>query len=74
MPDKLLFDFLVPLATREGAWVIEPAAYHNSDYIHNLLSGLRTAPARIASPPGQNRYRFAERGEHGRWIFVWVPE
>lgn len=68
-------DFVASVLVREGCWVIEPTNIHNDSYIHNMLSKLRTIPARIWSPPGQSRYRFAERGqEGGTWFMVWMPE
>lgn len=75
MADQVLFDFLTQLARKEGAYVVEPvAAYSESDsYLQSLLGRLRNLPARITSPDPKRPYRFAERGERGRWLFVWVP-
>lgn len=75
MTDPVIFRFMTELATKEGAWVIEPTneALHRDNFLANLLSRLRNVPARISCPPGQRRDRFAERGERGRWLFVWIP-
>lgn len=76
MVDQTLFDFLVPLARREGAWVIEPTndALHRDSFLVSLLGRLRLLPARISAPDPARRYRFAERGEAGKWIFIWIPD
>lgn len=65
-----LFNFLVPLSVKEGAWVIQPW----EAVMHDMVQELRRHPATIAYPPDQPRYRFAERGARGQWILVWVPE
>jgi hypothetical protein len=68
-------DFLASvLARNEGAWIIEPARYHNDSYLDNFLHRLRTIPVRIRHPPGTPQYRFAERGARGRWFFVWIED
>jgi hypothetical protein len=76
MVDHDLFNFLVPLARREGAWVIEPRSrdFDSDSYLRNLLGRLRLLPARISSPDPKRPYRFAERGEHGKIIIIWVPD
>lgn len=76
MPDKVIFNFMRTLAVKEGAWVIEPRREnldHNS-YLRNLLEKLRTIPARIDGPDPKRPYRFAERGESGQWMMIWVPD
>jgi len=76
MPDDQLFTWLAQLARTEGAWVVEPRAdaLARDGYLRNLLGRLRELPARISSPSGESRYKFAERGsEDGRWLFIWIP-
>lgn len=76
MADQTLFTFLTQLARKEGAWVIEPVApYLESDsYLRSLFERLRHVPARVTTPEADRPYRFAERGERGRWLLVWIPE
>lgn len=76
MADKVMFDFLARLIVKEGGWVIEPvrAAMDGDSYLRDLLGRLRTIPARIQGPDPKRRYRFAERGEHGTWYLVWIPD
>jgi hypothetical protein len=79
MPDKVLFDFMVPLMRREGAWTIEPLAgtYGHAEFQHLMepvVELLRRVPARISAPAGASPYGFAERGVKGRWMLVFVPD
>lgn len=68
--DPRIFEFLVPLAVREGAWVVIPKRPELSRELTELL---RQEPCRIEHPPG-NPYRFAERGAYGHWVLLWVPD
>ena len=74
MPDQELFNFLIPLAVKEGAWVIEPNRYHIDGALGDFLRSLRRVPSSVSAPGGERRDRFAERGETGRWLFIWVPD
>lgn len=76
MADNVIFNFMRTLAVREGAWVIEPARAEldNDFFLGNLLKRLRNIPARIEGPDPKRPYRFAERGETGQWMMIWVPD
>ena len=76
MSDPRLFDFLVPLAVREGATVIRPhpeAQGQFAEAMRRAIEVLRHAPAQVSSPSARDRYRFAERSAEGEWMLVWIP-
>lgn len=76
MPDRVMFDFLAPLAVKEGATVIRPLPGAEGSHYHrmrDIIDQLRHIPSQIDGPPGENLYRFAERGVEGHWMLVWVP-
>lgn len=78
MSDARLFEFLAPLAVREGATVIRPLPGAEGQVAHRMASvidALRHVPAEIRTPdPRHSQYPFAERGARGRWMFIWIPE
>lgn len=77
MADHSLFEFLTPLAVKEGATVIEPIRYGDSSFhrqMEPIVDRLRHLPARISCPNPNRRFRFAERGQTGHWLLVWVPD
>lgn len=69
-----LAEFIASVLGREGAWVIEPKIGHGGLFFRDFLSNLRHMPVMIWNPVGTSKFRFAERGAEGRWLFVWVED
>lgn len=64
-------EFMASVLANEGAWVVEPKS---SSFLADFLGRLRHLPVTIWNPRGTSKFRFAERGSHGRWFFVWVED
>lgn len=76
MIDQKLFDFLAPLAVREGATVVisRPVTGVHHNIMREITELVRQLPASVKSPDPAERYPFAVRGARGHWMFIWIPE
>lgn len=70
MSDKRdMFRYIGAIARQEGAFVILP---HNGA-VKGLPENLREAPSTVLTPKGRRTNEFAERGQRGTWMLLWLP-
>lgn len=74
--DSKLFNFLVPLAVREGATVVcpHPLTSVHRDIMREITALVRQLPASVESPDPKEKYPFAVREARGHWLMVWIPD
>lgn len=70
MSDKRdMFRYLGAIARREGAFVIIPA----NGAVRGLPENLREVPSTVLTPDNRRSGEFAERGQRGYWMLMWLP-
>lgn len=70
MSDKRdMFKYLGAIARREGAFVIIPT----NGAVKGLPENLREAPSIVLTPDKRRPGEFAERGQRGYWMLMWLP-
>lgn len=70
MSDKRnMFQYLGAIARREGAFVIIP----KNGAVKGLPENLREIPSTVMTPDGRRTGEFAERGQRGYWMLLWLP-
>lgn len=63
------FRYIGAIAQTEGAFVIIP----NNGAVEGLPDNLRRVPCTVLTPKGKRQSEFAERGQRGRWMLMWLP-
>lgn len=66
---RQMFQYLGAIARREGAFVIIP---HNGA-VKGLPENLREVPSTVLTPRSRRPGEFAQRGERGAWMLIWMP-
>lgn len=70
MSDKRgMFQYLGAIARREGAFVIIP----KNGAVKGLPENLREVPSVVMTPDNRRQSEFAERGQRGYWMLLWLP-
>ncbi len=68
--DKIaMFRYLAKIAQMEGAFVIIPS----NGVVEGIPENLRRVRCEVYNPANRHRNEFAERGNRGSWMLVWMP-
>jgi hypothetical protein len=65
-----MFRYLAAIARKEGATIIIP----KNGTVKGLPENLKSVPVEVYTPEGISNRRWAERGESGHWMLMWLPE